>query len=240
MPDALSILLTVFLAIPATQGDEVRLRQALQEAGRRLLDYRNELKSFVCQETVRWETWRKKGGPRSIQRARFEFRVLGESEERTPLSAHAQQLPILLQGGYLSALYGLLAPENQSIYEFRLAASDADPSLFIVEAQVPRDKSHTLLDTEHGLLAVGYRARITIQKSDGRVRRLERVIGPVGSIIQLTHLLVYDEVEAGGQSYLLPVEQETLVLYQGGLRQRNLQRYRDYKKFSSTAKVRFK
>ena len=66
------------------------------------------------------------------------------------------------------------------------------------------------------------------------------MIGPVGSIIQLTHLLVYDEVEVGGQSYILPVEQEILVLYQGGLRHRNLHRYRDYKKFSSSAKVRFK
>lgn len=226
------------LSVPHKQDD--LLRQALEKAGRHLAEYRKDLKSFICQETVRSETWRKQGGPRTIHRARFEFRVSGESEERIPLAGDAQQIPFFLQGGYISALYGLLGTENQSLYDFQIVEQNELSRTLTVQTVVPREHSRTILESDFGPLAVGYQARIVIDLENGHVQSVERQLAPIGDIIELTHLVVFDQIEAAGEDFILPVLQETRVTRQGGLRYLTLHRYRDYKRFSTSATVKYR
>ncbi|HEV8131588.1 MAG TPA: hypothetical protein VGQ81_10055 [Acidobacteriota bacterium] len=234
-------LISAICILPA---GEPSLVEILSECGKQLQLSRKDLKNYVCREEITYRVKTRQNSRPLIERGKFEFRVLSDQEERLALDPASEKIKPLFStfGGFLSAIYGILGPENQRKHSFVLKSkTTASPSTVVIETEVPPQRSETLLQISNSLTAsLGYRAEIVLERETLRIMRMEKIaLHSVEKVSYLRHLVDYDLVPIGEAKYNLPVKQE-IELVRDGDRYLTTYRYSVFKRFQTEATVKFK
>ena len=122
-------------------------------------------------------------------------------------------------GEYGTVLWNLFAPETKA--KFRSAGEETirNREALVYTFHVEQPRSHWRIHANNWAVTPGYSGRVWIEKGTGRALRIEKEALQLPSDYPMRSAeleMDFDDVEIGGQTYLLPVEAGHLSCRNGG------------------------
>jgi hypothetical protein len=147
-------------------------------------------------------------------------------------------------GEFGTLLRDLFSPSTAAAFVPRRDATIAGKTAAVYSFQVQRENSHWRVQVPSQSVYPAYKGSVWIDKTNGRVLRIEMQARNVPSEFPLDAVEVatdYEYVRIGGtQQFLLPVHSETLSCQRGtNTCSRNTIDFRNYKKYSGEASIIF-
>jgi hypothetical protein len=147
-------------------------------------------------------------------------------------------------GEFGTLLRDLFSPSTAAAFVPRRDATISGKTAAVYSFQVQRENSHWRVQVPSQSVYPAYKGSVWIDKTNGRVLRIEMQARNVPSEFPLDAVEVatdYEYVRIGGtQQFLLPVHSETLSCQRGtNTCSRNTIDFRNYKKYSGEASITF-
>lgn len=245
-------------AIPAARAQDQN--GAILEAARRVaLNYARHLPNFLCTEQIRrLAEWNESGSWLPVDTLTLRVTYYQE-KERYQLTARngraSRQSVESLAGAYTQGEFGSvlrLIFDDASKTEFQWLRWDrSEPRpLAVFRYRVRVENSRYLLRALTKSVVAGYHGEVAIDPESGRTMRWTVIAEPPAyfPVAESITSMVYGLRQIAGEEYLLPVAAETIVterpltvqeMGKPAMRYRNVIDFRDYRKFSADARIRF-
>jgi hypothetical protein len=244
-------LVAILMCVLSIASAQPAADPVLAGAREMALAYSRTLPDFLCTEFIRrFGNWVGTDVRIDTLTLQIGYSQLRETYRLVARDNHASHQSLeslngaISRGEFGSALRFIFDPVSAAEFEAQPPERIRRRPVAVYTYSVPLERSHYKLayGTEETMTA--YHGRVYIETSSSRVLRLTMEVDPpAGFPIRETRSTIdYDLRDVGGAPYLLPVRAEVRTLEAVGkskMRYRNVEEFRDYRKFSTESKLSF-